>query len=196
MDSGAIQRVTDAIELRLTNALTPGQNTVFVGPLHDDGADSAHLVLFLYRVLPTSDLRNTPHVVPGLLPNSPPIVYQNALPLDLYYILTAGGRRDGGERDSLLRLGQAVQALNDHPLLGGSALDNEVARITLFPASGDEMSRVWALFPDQNYRTSMLYTVSPVWIDPAVQPSPAEPVIETPYRTGPREVPLDPARLS
>ena len=199
MDSQAIQRVTEAIRQRLVNAIRTQANpnpVVFVGPLHDDGADDAYLVLFLYRAVPNADLRNTPHVVPGPLPDSEPTVYENALPLDLYYILTAGGRSDGGEFESLLRLGQAMQALNDQPLFAGTALDGEVVRVTLYPATGDEMSRVWALFPDQNYRTSMLYLASPVWIDPALRPLPAEPVVDTPHRIGPREVPPDAARLS
>ena len=46
-----------------------------------------------------------------------PIVYENALPLDLFYILTAGDTEAGGELDSLATLGQAMQLLqgaSDH----------------------------------------------------------------------------------
>lgn len=187
MDASGIQNVTAAMRLRLLDAIgqQPAAETVYVGPLHDDGAEGALLVLFLYRVVPNADLRNTPHaVVGGGLPEGR-IVYDNAVPLDLHYVLTAGGRRDGGELESLQRLGQAIRALNDEPVLAGSLLQNESVRITQYPGSSDELSRVWALFPDQNYRTSVLYLVSPVWIDPASPPLPAPPVVATPFQAGP-----------
>jgi hypothetical protein len=110
VNNSAIQRVTDAIRARLNEALgnAPDSDLVFIGPLHDTGADDAFMVLFLYRVVPNPDLRNSRHVAPANNPADPPVTYENAMPLDLYYILTAGGREDGGERDSLLRLGQAI----------------------------------------------------------------------------------------
>jgi hypothetical protein len=179
MDNLAIQRVTKLIRDRLMVALGTTNNThVFIGPLHDDGAQNAYLVLFLYRVVPNADLRNATHEVPDPgKPNSAPITYQSSLPLDLHFILTAGGRKDGGEYESLARLGTAMRALNEQPVLAGSALDNEAVRLTLYPGSGDELSRVWALFPDQNYRTSVLYLATPVWIDPVMERMAAPPVI-------------------
>jgi hypothetical protein len=188
VNNSAIQRVTDAIRARLNEALgnAPDSDLVFIGPLHDTGADDAFMVLFLYRVVPNPDLRNTRHVAPANNPADPPVAYENAMPLDLYYILTAGGREDGGERDSLLRLGQAIQALNERPLFAGSGLDNEIVRLTMVPATSDEMSRVWALFPDQNFRTSILYLASPVWIDPLAAIKPATPVLDSPHRLLPK----------
>ena len=188
MNNSAIQRVTDAIRARLNEALgnAPDSDLVFIGPLHDSGADDAFMVLFLYRVVPNPDLRNTRHVAPANNPADPPVTYENAMPLDLYYILTAGGREDGGERDSLLRLGQAIQALNERPLFAGSGLDNEIVRLTMVPATSDEMSHVWALFPDQNFRTSILYLASPVWIDPLAAIKPATPVVDSPHRLSPK----------
>jgi len=187
MDIAAIQNVTGAIKARLNEAIlqSPTSDLVFVGPLHDDSADDAFLVLFLYRVVPNADLRNTPHVVPGLNAGDPATTYDNAIPLDLYYILTAGGRQDGGEFESLLRLGRAIRALNDQPIFSGTAVDNETVRLTMYPGTSDELSRVWALFPDQNYRTSLLYLASPVWIDPVAARVTAPPVVTTPHRVGP-----------
>jgi Pvc16 N-terminal domain len=187
MDFTAIQSVTTAIKGRLNEALgeDPESDHVFVGPLHDDSAEDAYLVLFLYRVTPNADLRNTPHVVAGTNPGDASTTYDNGIPLDLYFIVTAGGRKDGGEIESLERIGRAIRALNDQPLFAGAPLANETVRVTLYPGTADELSRVWALFPDQNYRTSLLYLASPVWIDPASARVTAPPVVRTPYRVGP-----------
>jgi hypothetical protein len=190
MNYSGIQRVTVEIQKRLKEAIgtDPGNDTqVFIGPLHDDGADDAYLVLFLYRVVPNADLRNTPHEVPSS--DGTTKVYDKGLALDLYYILTAGGRQDGGEKDSLERLGRAMLALNERPLLAGSSIDNESVRLSLYPGTSDELSRVWALFPDQNYRTSVLYLASPVWIDPDAARVDAPPVIIDRKRAGALEMP-------
>ena len=37
--------------------------------------------------------------------------------------------------------------------------------VTLEPLSTEEASRVWTLFPAVNYRTSVGYIATPVWID-------------------------------
>jgi len=176
MDYSGIQRVTVEIQRRLMEAIgVSNEAQVFIGPLHDDGADDAFLVLFLYRVVPNPDLRNNLHEVPS--DDGISKVYDKSLPLDLYYILTAGGRQDGGEKESLERLGRAMLALNERPLLSGSAINNESVRLSLYPGTSDELSRVWALFPDNNYRTSVLYLASPVWIDPDAARAEAPPVI-------------------
>ena len=39
-------------------------------------------------------------------------------------------------------------------------------QVSLEPLSTEEMSRIWTLFPTANYRTSVAYIASPVWIDP------------------------------
>ena len=49
----------------------------------------------------------------------------------------------------------------------------------------DEISRVWNLFPTANYRTSVAYVASPVWIDPALPWSVAGPVVEDRMLTAP-----------
>ncbi|HMN44670.1 MAG TPA: DUF4255 domain-containing protein [Povalibacter sp.] len=183
MNYSGIQRVTVEIQKRLKEAIgTTSDAHVFIGPLHDDAADDAYLVLFLYRVVPNADLRNTLHEVPSA--DGTTKVYDKSLALDLHYILTAGGRQDGGERESLERLGRAMLALNERPLFTGSVLDNESVRLTAYPGTSDELSRVWALFPDQNYRTSVLYLASPVWIDPDAVRIEAPPVIIDRKRAG------------
>jgi hypothetical protein len=188
MDSNAIRTVTATLASRLEEALNPGgggsTQYVFVGPLDDTAGDKLHLRLFLYRVTANADLRSADHIVPAASSNTPPTIYQRSLPLDLYYLLTVSTKGAADELGDLALLGQAMQALNEMPVVAGSAMRNEPARVSLDPVGSEEMSRIWALFPTVNYRTSVVYLVSPVWIDPASPPPPGSPVVERPFSVG------------
>lgn len=189
MNGGAIRTVSKAIEELLKAAFTRQQINagVYVGPLDDPDALGSGAILFLYRIAVNADLRNTQHVVPARAPGAPATVHEGALPLDLYYLLTGGTSQTGGERDAgLLNLGFAIQALNDSPNLVGVAVEGETVRLTLDPVSSEEMSRIWTLFPAANYRTSVVYIASPVWIDPATVREPAGPVLDANQRVGVR----------
>jgi hypothetical protein len=170
MKGNALLRVTEAMRDRLQIALTasgvPG--TVFVGPLDDADAGGAALILFLYKIVPNPSLRNREHRVA----TSPVQVFQNSLPLDLLYLVTVGTKPGASEETPLQALGFVMQALQTEPELTGAAVDHETVRITLEPLTTEEANRVWGLFPTANYRTSIAYLASPVWIDP-VQPAPA-----------------------
>jgi hypothetical protein len=180
-----ILRVTDAIRDRLTDALTaagiPGP--VFVGPLDDPAANAAALVLFLYRVIPTPSLRNRDHrVATGGVP--PIEIYRNALPLDLYFLLTVGTIPGGSGDTPLLGLGCAMQALQATPELSGSTVSQETVRLSVEPLTTEETSRIWALYPAANYRTSVAYLASPVWIDPQVPDAVGAPVVQDQLYSG------------
>ena len=181
MNANAVQVVTKALQ----DLLSPAIGTVYVGPLDDANATGADAVLFLYRVAVNPDLRNSTHVLPPPQPGAPPVVFEGALPLDLFYLLTAGDKDAGGELNSLATLGQAMQVLNGAPNLTGVPVQGETVRVTLDPISSEEMSRIWALFPTANYRTSVVYLATPVWIDPTAAVSPAPPVTHEPHRVGP-----------
>jgi hypothetical protein len=45
-------------------------------------------------------------------------------------------------------------------------IKDQTVRVTLEPLTTEESSRIWALFPTANYRTSIAYLATPVWIDP------------------------------
>jgi hypothetical protein len=184
MSDTAIQRVAEALATRLEDN---GNHSVYVGPLDDPDARNANLVLFLFRVAVHGDLRNTEHIVPGALPTDPPVVYRDALALELHFLLTVGGSADAGEPGSLGTLGRAMQLLNGAPILSGISVDGQTVRVTLASVSSEEMSRVWTLFPTANYRTSVIYVASPVWIDPELPPADAEPVIGEQYTLEPIE---------
>lgn len=185
MNANGIECATKALRNRLAAALgkTGDSGAVFVGPLDDADATSAQLTLFLYRVVPSPTLRNREHRVPLATP--PHVaVFQNALPLDLYYLLTVGKISGGSEEMPLWWLGQAMQALQANPSLMGVDMNYETAQVTPEPLTTEEASRIWTLFPTANFRTSVAYLVSPVWIDP-LQPTPeAERVTQDEFLAG------------
>lgn len=179
MKADGILRVTEALKKRLEVALAgsgvPG--SVFVGPLDDADASGAALILFLYRIMPNASLRNREHRMSSS--GTPPVlVFQNALPLDLYYLVTVGTRPGASEETPLRALGFVMQELQAVPDLNGAPVGHETVRVSLEPLATEEASRIWALFPTANYRTSIAYLATPVWIDPpTAAPGPA-PVVE------------------
>ncbi len=186
MSAEAIYRVTKALRASLQQALVDADDrgAVFIGPLDDPDAQGASLILFLYRMAPNPSLRNTDHRVAAELPEAPPIVYSGALPLDLHYLITVGTRFGTGEEPLLRVLGYAIRALNDDPVITGDAVAQELVRVSMEPLTIEEISRIWALFPTVNYRTSVAYLASPVWIDPARLPAPQRAVLHDEPRTG------------
>jgi Pvc16 N-terminal domain len=180
VNADGILRVTHALSERLRQALAdagmPG--TVFVGPLDDADASGAALILFLYRIAPSATLRNREHHVPSPTPPPPVRVFKNALPLDLYYLVTVGTTQGPSEETPLRWLGVAMQAIQATPDLTGAEVDHETVHVTLEPLTTEEASRIWALFPNANYRTSVAYLATPVWIDPLVPEATAAPVTE------------------
>lgn len=178
MNGDGLLRVTEELRERLKQALVlsgvPG--TVFVGPLDDADASGAALILFLYRIVPNATLRNREHRVPSS--SAPPPVFQNALPLDLYFLVTVGTTPGSSEETPLRALGFAIQAMQADPDLTGARVSQETIHVTLEPLSTEETSRIWALFPTVNYRTSIAYLATPVWIDPRAPEPLAEPVVD------------------
>lgn len=188
MKADAILRVTEALRDRLKVALlssgVPG--TVFVGPLDDVDSSGAALILFLYRVVPCASLRNREHRVVAANPPPPTVVFQGSLPLDLYFLVTVGTMLHSSEETLLRALGFAMQELQGNAELTGPALAHETVRVTLEPLTTEEASRIWALFPSANYRTSVAYLATPVWIDPPQPEAAAGPVIEDQLLVGQR----------
>jgi hypothetical protein len=166
MQADAIMRVSEAIKARLDAALSArfGLDQTFIGPLDDPGAAGKSLVLFLFRVVPNPDLRNVDHIGLSADPIPKRVVYENALPLDLYYLLADNSA--AGSQEPFVPLGIALQELGGSTEIRGTQVDGETVRLTIDPISNEEMGRVWTLFPTENYRTSVIYIASPVWIDP------------------------------
>lgn len=185
MSATAIIQVTNAfrarLEIALANSTVPG--AVFVGPLDDADASGAALVLFLYRIVPNPTLRNREHVVANPAPQTP-TVFRNSLPLDLYYLVTVGTVPNASEEILLQALGFAIQEIQNNPDLSGPAINHQTVHLSLEPLTTEESSRIWALFPTANYRTSVAYLATPVWIDPPQPPVVAGPVVDDSLRAG------------
>lgn len=188
MSADAIIQVTKAMSARLQRALVasgdPG--SVFVGPLDDPDSQGASLILFLYRVAPNASLRNREHRVPSSNPASPALVFQNSLPLDLYYLVTVGTRPGMSEEVLLRTLGFAMRELHLDPDLVGQEVGHETVHTSLEPLTTEEASRIWTLFPTANYRTSVAYVATPVWIDPPLSSPPASRVLQDSLHGGTR----------
>ena len=181
MKADAIKLVTVALQERLKAALTASgvTGTVFVGPLDDPDVGNAALILFLYRIIPNATLRNSEHRVPSSIVPPPVQVFRNSLPLDLYFLVTVGTTPGApGEEEPLRKLGFVMQALQADPELTGAPVAQETVHVTLEPLTTEEASRIWALFPTANYRTSIAYLASPVWIDPQVPEPVAAQVVQ------------------
>lgn len=184
MSADALRSASEAIRGLLASRI---QNAVvYVGALDDPDAKQADLVLFLYRIGVDADLRNFGHHLPPPKDETAPTIpAEGALPLQLHFLLTAGNQDTGGELQALGNLGLAIQALNDTPILTGTSLGPDPVRVSFDPVSSEELSRIWSLFPAANFRTSVSYLVSPVWIDPAQLRQPAPPVVYERYRSQP-----------
>ena len=185
MSADAIIDVSNALKKRLETALitstVPG--TVFVGPLDDADSSGAALILFLYRIVPNPSLRNREHSVVSSTPPPPVVVFRNSLPLDLYFLVTVGTLPGSSEETLLKALGYAMQEMQGDPEL---SIKNQTVHVTLEPLSTEDASRIWALFPTANYRTSIAYLATPVWIDPQQEPPLAAPVMDDQLSAGPK----------
>ena len=184
MNADALLRVTKALRVRLEQVAGAGK--VFVGPLDDPDAAGASLILFLYRIMPNASLRNREHRVASDVPPPPVVVFNNSLPLDLYYLVTVGTTPGDSEEALLETLGGAMQALQLDPELTGPGVGYETVHVSLDPLTTEETSRIWALFPTANYRTSIAYVASPVWIDPRLPTAVGAPVVIDTLKVGPR----------
>ena len=174
MSADAMYLVTKALQARLETVAGAGK--VFVGQLDDPDVGNSTLILFLYRIAPNASLRNREHRVATTAVTAPVAVFANALPLDLHYLLTVGTMPGASEELLLKTLGAAMQLLQSDPALTGAGVEHETVHLSLDPLSTEETSRIWALFPTANYRTSVGYLATPVWIDPKL-PEPGAPLV-------------------
>jgi hypothetical protein len=135
-----------------------------------EGSQDIRLTLFLYHVVESASLRNQPYAVETSTESRVP-----PLSLDLYYMLTSypsQAELDLSDRilGSQRILGRAMRIFYDNGILSGPALQGRLAstdeelRITLNPITLEDLTRVWSVFPDTAYITSVSYLVTPARI--------------------------------
>ena len=138
-----------------------------ISPAEAAESGEVRLGLSLYSVAPSAYFRNELEVFGDTDRNEP-----LSQPLDLYYLLTAfpvGNNDHPTERTLGTQhvLGLAMRILFDNGVLTGSILrgslprDQEL-RLTLQPTNLEDLTRIWALYPDTALNPSVTYVVSPV----------------------------------
>jgi hypothetical protein len=194
MQARAIQLVTRAMARRIEAVLTPIPNfdAVIVGAPSTAKAMRAQIVLFPYRMVASSALRNVERILPPTNPAGAPVVFEESLPLDVFYLVTIGSvsaeppDAQVGLQETLWEsLGRAIQALQDGPFLVGEGVESDTVRLSLEPATAEDLNRIWSLFPNTDYRTSVVYLASPVWIDARLA-AVIEPVVDDRQNVGQR----------
>jgi hypothetical protein len=198
MQGDAIQLVGDEMGRRIAAATAPRQAgdpaavSVYHGPLDVAAAAAAQLVLFPIRTLVNADLRNGEHRAPPAAAGGE-VVYDAALPLDVHFLLCANPVLAGdGEWLGAQYLGRAMQALNGPAGRFGLLVEGELVHLSLDFTSTEDMGRIWALFPAINYRTSVVYLATPVWIDPLDPTLTGPPVVYEKYAPRPIQPALEP----
>lgn len=185
MTERAIEETTQALQSLLEQAIAP--RSVHVGAPIKDERNNKDVSLFLFHIEPNGELRNEERfdapAAGGIVTR--PAEQLKALPLNLRYLITVfrAGNIATADFNELITLGQIIQALHAQPTLSGSQLTNQVVRLTPEPYPMEEMSRIWGLFPNEVYRTSMVYLATPVYVDVADRRE-APPVLSRKSKTG------------
>jgi hypothetical protein len=208
MSYQAIFDVTQALRRLLRSQLrTAGDAEVTLLPPGINLPSLLGVNLYLYRVSESPFLRNQNWPGDRVTPPSG----QPALGLMLSYLLTPlstpPGNSDLTGDDAHKMLGLAMLTLQENPFLNDVHLPDfdadaelpdyirnsfDKIKITLVPASLEELSRIWSTI-NQPYRLSVVYEVSLVELTPTPPPPVGGGIVQT---TGVNVVTLDPPRLT
>lgn len=169
MSDSAIFDTTEAIRASIGQAVG-GVALVHVGPpIAGELAANRIVSLFMFHVEINAALRNELRyaAAPSLEPATRPTALLEALPLDLRYLITVlrDPNAQSDEPNELTKLGQIIQRLHVNPTLAGTGMNGQVVRLTPESYPMEELSRVWGLFPQEVYRTSVVYLASPVIVE-------------------------------
>ena len=169
MSAAALFDTTLALARRLREAT--GLEVHVGSPLRRE-MGTARVALTLLDIRPNAALRNTPvfRAPPAGEPVSGPAAPVAAIPLDLHYLITCYRKPTAGgvappEPGELTHLGEIIAALHAQPILTGSVLPGQDVRLAPESYGAEEMNRVWGLFPEEPFRTSVVYLAGPVYIE-------------------------------
>ena len=182
---------------RMSGLLNPTEIGI-ASPGEIDRGSSLRLTLFLYRVSPSTHLRNAER---RPMPGDEGTLEDPPIALDLHYLLTSHpAKRNNDPRGQAIReqhrvLGRAIQVLHDNSVIEGSDLrgdlvDDRELRITMESTdeqSTDRLINLWGTFVERPYRPSIPYVVSPVLVE-SERATAAPPVVEKEERYYRKEV--------
>jgi hypothetical protein len=133
---------------------------------------TARVALTLVHVQPYAALRNTPvyRAPPSSGPVTAPASAVAAIPFDLHFLVTCYRPPTPGgvappEPGELTSLGQIIRVLHADAILSGSALPGQDVRLSPENSSPEDMNRIWGLFPEEPFRTSIVYLATPVFVE-------------------------------
>ncbi|HLL31184.1 MAG TPA: Pvc16 family protein [Allosphingosinicella sp.] len=169
MSAAAIFDTTMALARRIRDAA--GLEVHIGSPLRRE-MGTARVALTLVHIQPNAALRNTP-VFRAPPPSAPVTAAASpvaAIPFDLHFLITcyrvpAPGGVAPPEPGELASLGQIIRVLYADPILTGSALPGQDVRLSSESHSLEDMNRIWGLFPEEPFRTSIVYLASPIFIE-------------------------------
>ncbi|HMJ94107.1 MAG TPA: Pvc16 family protein [Allosphingosinicella sp.] len=169
MSATALFDTTMALARRIRDAT--GLEVHIGSPLRRE-MGTARVALTLVHVQPNAALRNTPvyRAPPSSGPVTVPAPSVAAIPFDLHFLITCYRPPTPGgvappEPGELTSLGQIIRVLHADAIFTGSALPGQDVRISPESYSPEDMNRVWGLFPEEPFRTSIVYLATPVFVE-------------------------------
>lgn len=131
----------------------------------EETTETGKLSIFLYLIEQNPFLKNQPMERKG--PNSH--IYA-PVPLTLFYLLTPTA--DEQKKDHIL-LGKVIQVFHDNAVIRGPELTGSLEgsshelRVVMHSLPFDQLLQLWQSFPEKNFKLSVCYQVTPVYIDSA-----------------------------
>ena len=148
--------------------LIPTESIALLSPSDEVGQD-IRLSLRMYHIVENPYMRN--QILSNISPTElqyPPLV------LDLYYLLTSHSSNPNLTDRTLEEhkiLGKAMRVFYDNAILSGSILQgglsgsDEELRITLNQMALTDLTGIWQSIPNQQFKPSISYHVTPITID-------------------------------
>jgi hypothetical protein len=178
--SEALFATAQAFKARIEDAIGTGQVHVGAPPVD---APEGSLALVLFDIQPNAALRNVPRFASPISsgPVTDPPIQIETIAVDLRFLIFAarsGSESFAADPEELKQLGRIVAAFQSDPVLNATHLanftpppappnpvfDEQIVRVSLESYALDDWKRVWALFPDRTFRTSLAYLATPVHI--------------------------------
>ncbi|MGE0257397.1 MAG: DUF4255 domain-containing protein [Alphaproteobacteria bacterium] len=183
----AIAAVSRTLRTLLLDRMVAGAQVTLAPPdVTITGVDGARVNLYLFEVLENAGLKNQEIIGTG----HPAAYGRPPLSLNLRYLLTTYSETETqteADINAQTILGDAMRVLHDfgnridgltitNPaagVVGDDVLDNvlidefERLKVTLYPASLEDVTRIWSALPEANFRRSAVYEVTVVQIETA-----------------------------